>query len=203
VDLVYYAAARSAERLGAAAHRARRLFDTGAPASDGDASGRAWFEVENTVTHAARWERDAVSSILAFNGSAPVQTAVEAVRQQLRAQEAALLRALAAEALTLGISADEDIGPTDDRVPARLTRGPLDFGLPESRLSGEAATWYASREFDLSGNERFELVNFIDGTRSVTDIRNALSAEFRPIRLGVVARYLEDLVRVGVVQWHE
>jgi hypothetical protein len=77
----------------------------------------------------------------------------------------------------------------------------LDFGLPESRLTPDAAAWYSSRDFTLNGNERFELVNFIDGERSVIEIRDALSAEFRPVLLEVVARYVDDLVQVGVVGW--
>jgi hypothetical protein len=44
-------------------------------------------------------------------------------------------------------------------------------------------------------------VNFIDGKRTVSDIRNALSAEFGPLPTTAVARYVEDLVEVGVVEW--
>jgi hypothetical protein len=55
----------------------------------------------------------------------------------------------------------------------------------------------------MGGDERFELVNFIDGRRNVTEIRDALSAEFGPVPMGAVARYLEDLVTVGVVQWSD
>jgi len=36
---------------------------------------------------------------------------------------------------------------------------------------------------------------------TVTEIRNALSAEFRPIRQREVKRYLEDLIKVGVMKW--
>ena len=86
-------------------------------------------------------------------------------------------------------------------MPVRLTRGPLDFGLPASRLEPDAAAWYGSPEFPLSGNARFELVNFIGGERTVTDIRNMLSAEFGPLPTAAIARYLEDLVEVGVVEW--
>ncbi len=51
------------------------------------------------------------------------------------------------------------------------------------------------------GAARFELVNFVDSKRTVSDIRNALSAEFGPVSTRIVARYLEDLVRVGVMKW--
>jgi hypothetical protein len=89
----------------------------------------------------------------------------------------------------------------DDGILVRLTRDPLDFGRPASHLDPDAAAWYGSREFPLSGNERFELVNFIDGEHTVTEIRNALSAEFGPMPKAAVARYVEDLVEVGVVEW--
>jgi hypothetical protein len=53
----------------------------------------------------------------------------------------------------------------------------------------------------LGDDARFELVNFIDGRRSISEIRDALAAEFGPVALEAVARYLEDLVSVGVVRW--
>ena len=83
----------------------------------------------------------------------------------------------------------------------RNTRGPLDFGLPTSKLSSEDASWYRSPAFTLSGNARFELVNFIDGRRTVSKIRHAISAAFGPVSQDVVARYLDDLVKIGVVVW--
>jgi hypothetical protein len=86
-------------------------------------------------------------------------------------------------------------------VSNKATRGPIDFGLTESQLSPELATWYSSSELPLTGDERFELVNFIDGQNNVTEIRDHLSAESRPGALGVVARYLDGLVRVRVVRW--
>jgi len=55
--------------------------------------------------------------------------------------------------------------------------------------------------FPLDGDQRFELVNYIDGRRPVSDIRDALSAEYAPVATAIVAKYLEELVRVGVVKW--
>jgi hypothetical protein len=68
-------------------------------------------------------------------------------------------------------------------------------------LPAEAAAWYASAAFTLNGTQRFELVNFIDGQRSVSQIRDALAAAYGPVEQAVVARYIEDLVRVGVAAW--
>ena len=91
--------------------------------------------------------------------------------------------------------------PGSERVPVRKTRGPLDFGLPESGLPDDRAAWYRALDPPLNGDMRFELVNFVDGTRSVMDIRNAVSAEFGALPLETVQRYFEDLVRVGVIGW--
>ncbi|HMD14829.1 MAG TPA: hypothetical protein VKI62_09405, partial [Bacteroidota bacterium] len=89
----------------------------------------------------------------------------------------------------------------DSRIPIRLTRGPLDFRMPESALPPDEAAWFTSKDFPLNGDQRFELVNFIDGKNSVEDVRNAVSAEFTPVASLVISRYIDDLVKAGVVKW--
>ena len=64
-----------------------------------------------------------------------------------------------------------------------------------------AAAWYSTAEFTLSGNGRFELVNFIDGERTVTQIRDALAAEYGPVSIAEVSHYLDDLAKAGVIEW--
>jgi len=44
-----------------------------------------------------------------------------------------------------------------------------------------------------------ELINFIDGKRSVSDIRDAVSAEFGPVSLPVVVDYFERLAKTGAI----
>ncbi|UCC73791.1 MAG: DUF4910 domain-containing protein [Gemmatimonadota bacterium] len=197
LDLAYLVGANSAGRLGAAARRARlqmvAAFDAGPDV--------AWFEARNTIALAASTEREAVSSILHFNGSESVRAAVRTIQEQIGVREGALIAALDREAISLGGTSPDRGDAVDERIPVRLTRGPLNFALPANKLSEDDAAWYSSPEFTLSGDARFELVNFIDGTRSVTAIRDAISAEFRPVSTAVVARYLDDLVRVGVVDW--
>ena len=75
------------------------------------------------------------------------------------------------------------------------------FGLPASKLPKAEAAWYSGKGFTLTGAERVELVNFVDGKMAVTEMRNALSAEFRPVRQREVKRYLEDLIKIGVMKW--
>jgi hypothetical protein len=45
----------------------------------------------------------------------------------------------------------------------------------------------------------YELGNLIDGRRTISDIRDALSAEFGPVALPVVVDYIERLARSGAV----
>ena len=104
------------------------------------------------------------------------------------------------DALRKGLGG-EMAAQSDKRVPQRMTRGPLDFGLPVSKLDSTRASWYSSKEFSLDGDARFELVNLIDGVNTVSEITVALSAEFQPLDMKIVARYLEDLVSVSVVKW--
>jgi hypothetical protein len=178
MDLAYLVAANGAQRLVAAARRARSL---------------AGPDAANLMRHAGTWERQALQSILTFRDSPDVRATIETLDAQLEVQAVALAAEVAG-------------GPSwvqrgDDRVPVRLTRGPLDFGLPETKLPEGAAAWYRTEGRVLNGTVRFELVNFVDGTRTISEIRDAVSAEFSPIPTEVVARFFEDLVTVGVMDW--
>ncbi|UCF20337.1 MAG: DUF4910 domain-containing protein [Gemmatimonadota bacterium] len=197
VDLTYLVGANAAQRLGVAARVARLRMIEAAHQNP----NQAWFEARNALEHAALWERETVSSILHFNETAAVRAAVEAVQDQIDRRETDLIAALRLEVQSLGADRAERGEPVDNRIPMRLTRGPLDFGLPASRLSETEAAWYSSAEFPLSGDARFELVNFVDETRSVTRIRDAISAEFGPVSTAAVARYIDDLAKVGVIGW--
>jgi hypothetical protein len=143
----------------------------------------------------------ALESIKFFMSSDEVATRIDALARQIRQQHEDLLKTITTPDGRPLVNVKFKPGKTDTRIPMRLTRGPLDFGLPESKLDSTGAAWYHSKGFTLNGDERFELVNFIDGKRTVAAIRDALSAEFQPIEPVVIAHYIEDLVKVGVVKW--
>lgn len=201
VDLVWLVGANAAGRLGAEAREARLHLATELEVATDGERNRAVFEARNAIEHAVDWERKAVASVLYFSDSEPVERAVRDAQRRLEGQRDRLLADLFGSDGASARVGTEHPEPVDSRVPRRLTRGPLDFGLPASELPPERAAWYRSDDFTLSGDARFELVNFIDGRRTVTEIRDALSAEHGPVATRVVARYLEDLVRVGGVEW--
>jgi hypothetical protein len=90
------------------------------------------------------------------------------------------------------------------RVPIRLTRGPLDFGLPESKLPKERAAFYSGDGSVLNGDVRFEAANFVDGQRSLLDISQALTAEFTlKVTPEILSTYFDDLVTVGAMGWRD
>jgi hypothetical protein len=80
-------------------------------------------------------------------------------------------------------------GGEDRRVVTRVGTGPLPTPEPPT----------AMLKFPNVNDVVFELGNFIDGRRSISDIRDAVSAEFGPIALPVVADYFERLARAGAI----
>jgi aminopeptidase YwaD len=190
-DLLRLGTEHALARLAAAARSAHQLIDGESGRSDS-----VRFEAANLFRQTARREDERIASVLSFLSTSDLKTSVKAAQGLLGG---------VSKTLTSGLPSDAgrrpDNMPTDGRIPVRLTRGPLDFGLPQSKLTEKDQAWYRSREFTLGSDERFELVNFIDGHRSITGICDLLSAEFRPIATGVVGRYVEDLVKAGVVQW--
>jgi hypothetical protein len=80
-------------------------------------------------------------------------------------------------------------GGEDRRVATRLAAGALPkVDLPTAFL-----------KFDNVDTIVYELGNFIDGKRSISDIRDAVSSEFTPIALPVVVEYFERLARAGAI----
>jgi hypothetical protein len=80
-------------------------------------------------------------------------------------------------------------GGEDRRVPTRTDR----LFLPKA----EPAT--AFLKFEDPQSVMFELGNFIDGKRSISDIRDAVSAEFGALPLPSVADYFERLAKTGAI----
>jgi hypothetical protein len=200
VELAYLAGSKAAERLGEAAREGMRHLLAAPPA----ALDHAWAEVQNRIDHHRAWGETAVRDVLHFHDGAPVLAAVEGQVTMLEAQAEALRASVATAARNKGAQgrrAPSLPRAEDDRVPVRLTRGPLAGGLPANRLDPERAAWYSSPQNVLRGNYAFELVNFIDGERDITGIRDALSAEYGPVPTQAVARFVEDLVAAELVEW--
>ncbi|HZL99732.1 MAG TPA: M28 family peptidase [Planctomycetota bacterium] len=176
------------------------------------AIGGALEGLERTALATTR-EALAVRSVLEFNDAEGVRDAVShATEALIRAsglldldEDESEAESLAAwqRFLETGVHPDAPAVPAPRTVPVRRTRGPLDFGLPESRLPADEAAWFRSPDCPITGDMRFELVNLIDGRRDVEWIATALSAQFQPVGTADVQRYVEGLVEAGVAAWTE
>ncbi len=90
----------------------------------------------------------------------------------------------------------------DARVPVRnpAVKGPLDPNgdwLADKAGASRVAIARLSNSEDLT----YEIANFVDGTRSVAEIRDAVSAEYQPLDLAAVAEYIDLLARAGAVRY--
>ncbi len=80
-------------------------------------------------------------------------------------------------------------GGDDRRVPTRIGTGPLPRPEPPT-----AFLKLPNVDVVIA-----ELGNFIDGKRTISDIRDAVSAEFTPIALPVVSDYFDRLAKAGAI----
>lgn len=88
-------------------------------------------------------------------------------------------------------------------VPSREFRGPLPSYYLATQL-GDDFDWYRENATAIGGNmgaKTFEIANFADGSRSVLEIRDIISAQFTETDLEFVVRYVEDMRRVGLFSY--
>jgi aminopeptidase YwaD len=177
-----------------------RLGEDGRRAAAMAAAGNA-VEAASIIAHATGREQRRLQTLptLMLPGvRAPSIESLGALADRLRATGAALTQAIAG-----GPSpAAGSVSAADARIPVRnpAVKGPLppggDWLVEKAGLGGAAI---AISRVPRSDDVTYEIVNFIDGARSIADVRNAVSAEFEPIELSAVAEYIELLARAGAI----
>ena len=177
-----------------------RLAEDGRRAAAMAAAGRA-AEAVNIIAHALGREQRRLQTLSTFvlpGAPAPSIESLGPLADRLRAAGTALTQAIAGGPS----SATAGGAPTADaRIPMRnpAVKGPLppdgDWVVDKAGRGGAVAISRVPRRDDVT----YEIVNFIDGSRSIADIRNAVSAEFEPIELAAVAEYIELLARAGAI----
>ena len=191
-SLIALSAANAHVRLGEDGRRAIAM------ASDG---GRVRDAV-NIVGQAVLREQRRLRSIARFQ-RVDASAQVERLAAGLADSGRTLLLALVPsdEAAAFARAGFRAPGP-DRRVPVRdaSVKGPLDPNDDwVAAKAGAAAGAIAIARLPHSDDITYEIVNFVDGVRSVSDIRDAVSAEFEPVDLAAVAEYLELLAKAGAI----
>jgi hypothetical protein len=141
-------------------------------------------------------------------GNDPAASALTRVSARLNAaltdagRSALTVVASREEAARIEASSFRVVQTGDARVPVRnrAVKGPL---APEGdwliEKAGRAAASIAITRVPRSDDVTYEIANFIDGTRSVGEIRDAVSAEFEPVDIKAVAEYIDLLAKAGAV----
>ena len=178
--------------------------------------GAAWYEARNLLRQGLRRELATLSSLLQFAGSnAPDLVHETALTDQVASFEVWIDR----QAEARGVQGTEPKAVWAGEVAARKIPlrvgdfGPLTYqndNVLEARLApervaeikllnSEATPLLSTR--DLSSLYAYEIVNFVDGKRSLGEIRDAVSAEYGPLAVDLVYDYLSACQEAGLIQW--
>jgi len=170
-----------------------RLAEEGRRAAAAAADGRSG-DAANIVTEATRREQRRLRSVSRFGEGQ--DRMIDRLQASLDAAARGLL-----DSLPPGRTASSP-GRADARVPVRhpAVKGPLspseDWVM--ERAGREAAAISITR-VPRADDVTYEIVNFIDGTRTVAEIRDAVSAEFEPIEPAAVSEYIDVLAKAGAI----
>jgi len=210
--LLPFLTARAVGRMAHVFEGALRLVDD--PHTE---AGVAWYEARNLMDQALQRERATLHSLVELTGGPANANAEEP--KALAGQVAGFQQTIDARARLRGAKGNEPSAPwagdpTAKRVPKRVGEfGPLTYQndnvllarLGKERyvkiklINSEATQMLNVR--DQSELYAYEIVNFVNGRRSVGEIRDAVSAEYGPLPPSLVADYLDACVEAGVMQW--
>jgi hypothetical protein len=175
----------------------------------------AWYEARNLMTQMLRREQAELLSFSTYTNSDGTMAAT--FNKDLAAQVATLNAWIDRSAALRGArdfppSPPWHAEPDASRIPVRTAEfGPLTFQNDDvllDRLGSERVEKIkllnseSNRLFraqDRGALYAYEIVNFVDGKRSVGEIRDAVAAEYGPIPLDVVADYLKACEAAKIV----
>jgi aminopeptidase YwaD len=212
-EVLPYISARAQQRLAQAFNRALLLLqDPKTPPTD------VLFEARNVMGQALRREQGALQAYAAFTGASLKELSpfTEAFRTQVDTSNAWLIRAAGARGLNAADGVPKWHATADAaRVPRRVGEfGPLNYpnyDVLRDRLGVERAHTIklldpnASKLLatqDRGGLYAYEIANFVDGRKTIAEIRDAVSGELGPIPLDIVSDYLKACEEAKVIAFH-
>ena len=209
--LLPFYTAQSEIRLAQSFQHAHRLVDE--PKLDPNA---AWYEARNLMRQALRREVATFHSLTELTESSELDLTNEKI---LTDQVTAFNNWIDSQAKARGAQGSEPKAPWSGepaarKIPVRVGDfGPLTYqndNVLQARLTAERlarikllnsdATALLNVR-DLSELYAYEIVNFVDGKRTLGEIRDAVSAEYGPLPIDLVNDYLEACREAGVMQW--
>jgi aminopeptidase YwaD len=208
--LVHNANAKAQKRLADDESKAFRYLEQ----ADGGNLTAALRDARNVIAHAYRREGAGLNSLGRLVSDKDFAANVSSFTNDFQAQQGLVLKRIDAfaDSRAPGASTSEAQKNTQSdgksrSVPTRTeVRGPVNFFRPEY------GRWWL---IDQTGDEHFdekvsmarrgdyvmyEALNFVDGKRTLMEIRDAISAEYEPVPMAEVVQYFEFLQKVGVVR---
>ncbi|MGD0790482.1 MAG: M28 family peptidase [Terriglobales bacterium] len=179
--------------------------------------GVAWYEAHNLVNQTLQREGATLHSAVEFTGG-PAEADADGAKA-LAEQAAGFQHWLDTQAKLRGAKGTTPSAPwagTSDakRVPIRVGEfGPLTYQNDNVLLARLGKERYAKIKLinseatqllnvrDQSELYAYEIANFVNGKRTVGEIRDAVSAEYGPLPVNLVADYLDACAEAGVIQW--
>jgi hypothetical protein len=210
--LLPFLTARAEARLAQAFGPAQQLVDD--PQLEASV---AWYEARNLVNQTLQRERATLHSVVEFTGG-PADADADGAKA-LSEQAASFQNWIDAQAKLRGSRGTAPAAPwTDDadakRVPIRIGEfGPLTYQNDDVLLARLGKERYSKiklinadasnllKASDQSELAAYEVVNFVNGKRTVGEIRDAVSAEYGALPVNLVADYLNACAEAGVIQW--
>jgi hypothetical protein len=178
--------------------------------------GSAWYEARNLMRQGLRREIATLHSLIEFTqASAP-----ELTNEKVLTDQAITFNGwIDNQAKARGAQGTEPRAPWSAesaarKIPVRIGDfGPLTYqndNVLKARLAPERvakikllnsdATPLLNVQ-DLSELYAYEIVNFVDGKRTVGEIRDTVSAEYGPLPVELVNDYLEACQEAGIIRW--
>jgi aminopeptidase YwaD len=210
-ELLPYLASRAQQRLSRGFARAQALVqDTSLQ------PGAARYEAHNLIAEMLKRELAALQSFATFTQSSPVElpSALESLRSQAVTMNGWIEVSAAARSAHQASTGEEVTGGNGGRVPRRIAEfGPLTFQNDDvlvDRLGAERVakiklldpnSSHLLKAQDQGDIYAYEIVNFVDGQKSVAQIRDAVSAEFGPIPLQIVVDYLNACEEAKIIAY--
>ena len=180
-------------------------------------AGVAWYEARNLVNQTLQRESATLHSVVEFTGGAAEADTDGA--KALADQARNFQNWLDKQVKLRGTKETEPTAPwagapDAKRVPVRVGEfGPLTYQNDNVLLARLGKERYAKIKLinseatqllnvrDQSELYAYEIVNFVNGKRTVGEIRDAVSAEYGPLQANLVADYLDACAEAGVIQW--
>jgi hypothetical protein len=106
----------------------------------------------------------------------------------------------------------ENFELASNMIPERLFKGPLVSDYDRQRfiwdeirehVNEERAKWYDENKKEAGrylSSKIFEIVNLMDGKRTISDIRNIVSCEYDETSITFMLRFMEDLEKLGLIK---